>query len=84
MRVKNYWFSGGPSDVPSRAERANARTDRLTRQAVHDRIAVRAYEIYESRRRVDGHADEDWRQAEAEYAAGRVNEMTAIRPPDAH
>ena len=83
MRVKNYWFSSGPSDVPSRAERANAGT-RLTRQADHDRIAARAYEIYESRRRVDGHADEDWRQAEAEYAVRRASELAAVRAHDAH
>ena len=42
----------------------------LTQQIADERIARRAYEIYESRHRADGHADDDWFQAAAEYAAG--------------
>ena len=34
--------------------------------AVHDAIVRRAREIWEQRGRVDGHAQEDWAQAEAE------------------
>lgn len=35
-------------------------------RAVHDAIVRRARELWEQRGRVDGHADEDWAQAEAE------------------
>jgi hypothetical protein len=41
----------------------------LERQIDDERIARRAYQNYESRHRVDGHADDDWFQAAAEYAA---------------
>ena len=41
----------------------------LEHQIDEERIARRAYEIYESRGRADGHADEDWSQAALEYAA---------------
>ena len=41
----------------------------LERQIDDERIARRAYQIYESRNRADGHADDDWFQAAAEYAA---------------
>lgn len=41
----------------------------LERQIDHERIARRAYEIYESRNRVDGYADDDWFQAATEYCA---------------
>jgi len=40
----------------------------LERQIDEERIARRAYEIYESRHCADGHADDDWFQASAEYA----------------
>ncbi len=35
-------------------------------EEVRDAVARRAYEIFERRGRVDGHHDEDWRQAESE------------------
>jgi hypothetical protein len=38
----------------------------LDASAVHDAIVRRARELWEQRGRVDGHADEDWAQAEAE------------------
>jgi hypothetical protein len=41
----------------------------LVQRIDHVRIARRAYEIYESRQRADGHADQDWFQAASEYAA---------------
>ncbi len=44
----------------------------LQRLIAEERIARRAYEIYESRGRQDGHADEDWRQSCAEFAAGAI------------
>ena len=40
----------------------------LERHIDAERIARSAYAIYESRGRGDGHADEDWLQAESEYA----------------
>lgn len=36
------------------------------RGVTHDMIARRAYEIWESRGRVDGYAQQDWEQAERE------------------
>ncbi len=48
----------------------------LERQIDDERIARRAYEIYESRHRADGHADDDWFQAAAEYAARRTTGPT--------
>lgn len=33
---------------------------------IHDLVARRAYEIYEKRGRAEGHAEDDWSQAEAE------------------
>jgi hypothetical protein len=44
----------------------------LIRQIDHEQIARRAYAIFESRHRIEGHADEDWFQAEAEYATRHV------------
>ena len=35
-------------------------------QGIEERIRLRAYELYEQRGRRDGHALEDWLQAEAE------------------
>lgn len=32
---------------------------------IHNRIAMAAYQLYERRGRMDGHALEDWLQAEA-------------------
>ena len=37
----------------------------------------RAYELFEVRGRIDGHAEEDWLQAEAEVAGS--NERNAVR-----
>ena len=33
-----------------------------------ENVRARAYELYEVRGRIDGHADEDWLQAEGEVA----------------
>jgi hypothetical protein len=48
----------------------------LERQIDDERIARRAYEIYESRHRADGHAEDDWFQAAAEDAARRTMQPT--------
>ena len=35
-----------------------------------ENVRARAYELYEVRGRIDGHAEEDWLQAEGEVAGG--------------
>jgi len=42
-----------------------------------DNVRARAYELYEVRGRIDGHAEEDWLQAEGEVAGS--NERKAVR-----
>jgi hypothetical protein len=42
-----------------------------------EKLRARAYELYEVRGRVDGHAEEDWLQAEGEVAGS--NERKAVR-----
>jgi hypothetical protein len=42
-----------------------------------ENVRARAYELYEVRGRIDGHAEEDWRQAEGEVAGG--NERKTVR-----
>ena len=54
----------------------------LERQTDDERIARRAYEIYESRHRADGHADDDWFQAAAEYAR-RTIQPAPVEPSGA-
>ncbi len=47
--------------------------------ATHEEnVRARAYELYEVRGRIDGHAEEDWLQAEGEAAGS--NEGKAVRP----
>jgi hypothetical protein len=43
-----------------------------------ENVRARAYELYEVRGRIDGHAEQDWLQAEGEVA--RSNERGAVRP----
>ena len=40
-------------------------------------VRTRAYELYEVRGRIDGHAEEDWLQAEGDLAGS--NERKAVR-----
>jgi len=42
-------------------------------------VRARAYELYEVRGRMDGHAEEDWLQAEGEVAGSK--ERNAVRAP---
>ncbi len=49
---------------------------RLERQLGHERISRRAYEMYEARQRIDGHAEEDWFRAKAEDARLREDGPT--------
>ncbi len=53
-------------------------TDRDAAITTHDEENVRdrAYELYEVRGRIDGHAEEDWLQAEGEVAGS--NERKAV------
>jgi hypothetical protein len=42
-----------------------------------ENVRARAYELYEVRGRIDGHAEEDWLQAEGEVAGS--NERKAVQ-----
>jgi len=42
------------------------RNEGLTQVELAAEIRLRAYKLYEQRGRIDGHAQEDWAQAEAE------------------
>jgi len=42
-----------------------------------ENVRARAYELYEMRGRLDGHAEEDWLKAEGEIAGS--NERKAVR-----
>ena len=45
---------------------ARAKPERSEVEALHEAITRRAHEIWELRGKVDGHAEEDWSQAETE------------------
>ncbi len=53
-------------------------TDRDAAITTHDEenVRARAYELYEVRGRINGHAEEDWLQAEGEVAGS--NERKAV------
>jgi hypothetical protein len=55
----------------------------LEHQIDHERIARRAYELYDARGRADGHADEDWFQATSEYASRQDDDPGASENDDA-
>lgn len=44
----------------------NAESEGYTEVELQSKVRLRAYEIYQQRGRVDGHALDDWAQAEAE------------------
>ena len=54
-------------------------TNRDAAITTHDEenVRSRAYELFEVRGRIDGHAEEDWLQAETEVAGS--NERNAVR-----
>ena len=54
-------------------------TNRDAAITTHDEenVRTRAYELYEGRGRIDGHAEEDWLQPEGEVAG--CNEPNAVR-----
>ena len=48
-----------------------------------ENVRPRAYQLYEVRGRIDGHAEEDWLQAEGEVAGGderKAFSASAARP----
>lgn len=45
--------------------------------AHEENVRARAYKLYEVRGRIDGHAEEDWLQAEGEVVGS--NERKAVR-----
>ena len=47
-------------------KRERTRNEGLTQVELAAEIRRRAYKLYEQRGRIDGHAQEDWAQAEAE------------------
>jgi len=59
--------------------RSNAGSGRLGARIDQQRIARRAYEIYESHGRTPGRADQDWLQAEAEYAVLRATTLATLK-----
>jgi hypothetical protein len=54
-------------DLPAGGTRVNVTV--LEERADYERIARRAFDLYEARGHTDGHADEDWFQAASEDAA---------------
>ena len=79
MSAENNRVERASGDVAIEAGSSNAGSGRLADRIDHERIAVRAYQIYESQHRADGHADDHWRQAEAEYAVRRAHELAELR-----
>lgn len=59
-----------PATVPSSTQ---ASVEPLSGNDVGDRIAKRAFELYESRGREDGHDVEDWLSAEREILRENVS-----------
>jgi hypothetical protein len=51
--------------------------DAASTTADEENVRARAYELYEVRGRIDGHAEEDWLQAEGEVAGS--NERKSAR-----
>jgi hypothetical protein len=53
-------------------------SERDTAITTHEEnVRARAYELYEMRGRIDGHAEDDWLQAEGEVAGN--NERKPVR-----
>ena len=69
------WFQllkGETQQVPTKKSAAKPQVTRaLPKPPVRERIAKRAYELYEQRGRQDGDASEHWLQAEREILKGK-------------
>ena len=57
---------------PKAPTRDRARDEGLTQAELAAEIRCRAYKLYEQRGRADGHALEDWLQAEADLVSPRA------------
>jgi Protein of unknown function (DUF2934) len=79
MSAENNRVERASRDDAIEAGPSNAGSGRLADRIDHERIAARAYQIYESQHRADGHADDHWRQAEVEYADRRAHELAELR-----
>ena len=66
-----------PADVLSKVRGAIRDQGEGASPELHERIRIRAYELYDQRGRQDGHALEDWFQAEAELAPEKRIHATA-------
>jgi Protein of unknown function (DUF2934) len=55
----------------------NAKNQGYTQVELQARVRLRAYEIYQQRDRVDGHALDDWAQAEAEILQPELRSAAA-------
>lgn len=53
---------------------ARARPERSEEELLHEAVTRRAHELWELHGKVDGHAEEDWAQAEAEVRSARHTE----------
>jgi hypothetical protein len=53
-------------------DRGRAEFQLLLHQLVERKIELRAYELYEQRGRAEGHALDDWVNAEAEILRGSI------------
>jgi len=78
MSEENNRVKPASDNVAVEAGPSNAGTGRLADGIDHERIAAGAYQIYESQHRADGHADDHWRQAEAEYAVRRAHDLAEL------
>jgi len=78
MSTQNNRVEGASGDAVIEPGPSNAGTGRLADRIDHQRIASRAYQIYEAQHRADGHADDHWRQAEAEYAVRRAHDLAEL------
>ena len=54
-----------------------AKNEEYAQVELQARVRLRAYEIYQQRDRVDGHALDDWAQAEAEILQPEHRSATA-------
>jgi hypothetical protein len=78
MNGPNNRVAHPPGDVASGSAWSLSGSDRLAHEIDRQRIASRAFALYESRGRTGGSADEDWRRAEAEYLMQRANERRVL------
>jgi hypothetical protein len=60
--------------APSSAQPESLNVDNAPNVLAESAVQTRAYELYELRGRVDGHANEDWYQAETDLRAQRKQE----------